>query len=1022
MFYLRQATNTQTRSIGPFVDDTDFKTAETSLTINASDVKITKNGTATTKNSGGGTHTNNGMYSFTFDSTDTDTVGELKISILVSGAAIVIATFFVLEETIYDALFGSSAPGYLQPQVAGRTIDITASGTVGINWQNIENPSSYAPLSATDIRIVNTSINNTDMRGTDNALLASSAPTNFSNLFISDGQGYVRISGTLNTLDELSITDPWDTSLPGAYSSGKAGHIVGTFLNAKVSEVPSGVWSQPMAIHSGNAGTMGPYLYNSALEHEDVWLTNLPGSYSPGQAGYVLGTTLIHEAQRIPSGVWHFRMEEFVDLHWMTFGSGVYRTWYTVNEVNTPALIADAVWEEQISDHSGTSGSTAEALNAAGAAGDPWSTSLPGAYSAGQAGNIVGNLFNTIPSGVWSILLNNYTKYGTIGSGLNDILTDTTILNANQNNWLTATGFSTHSADDVWNVSTRRLTDAANITSNSGVINVTSGSVNNVILVNTTTTNTDMRGTDNAFLASSVPVNFGLLAIDSNGYVKISGTISSLDDLNTSIVTLIGTLPTASGISDYVWEEQISDHSGTSGSVAEALNAAGSAGDPWTTALPGSYTSGQAGYIVGTYLDAAVSSAGGDGLTNSSIASGVWSTLMSSFTQYGTMGSGLNDTLSDTTNLRDNQGNWLTATGFSTHSADDVWNVTTRRLTDAANITSDSGVINTNSGTINRVTLVDTVTTNTDLGTNGDGLTNIPWNSSWESHIRNQSASGVLSANYSQYTVTGTIGKLLSDILGDTNELQSNQGNWLTATGFSTHSAADVWAVSTRRVSDAANITSDSGVIYTNNGVINRVSLVDVTTTNTDMRGTDNALLASNVPTNFNYLSIDSNGYIKVSGTISTLDDLNTSITSLVGTLPTASGIADTVWREQIEDHANAGTMASGIKDIVTPIYYADIKYLRDIRNSRDEFSVTWFKNSNIVNSFSNPFISVYNTSDGSSIFENTAMTNIGHGSARYNTSGIVLASGEPYIVRVSGVIDNNNYKWSRIIGINLAS
>lgn len=58
----------------------------------------------------------------------------------------------------------------------------------------------------------------------------------------------------------------------------------------------------------------------------------------------------------------------------------------------------------------------------------------------------------------------------------------------------------------------------------------------------------------------------------------------------------------AADIADAVWEEAISDHSGTSGSTAEALNAAGSAGDPWVTALPGSYTSGQAGHTVGTFL------------------------------------------------------------------------------------------------------------------------------------------------------------------------------------------------------------------------------------------------------------------------------------------------------------------------------------------------------------------------------------------------------------------------------------
>lgn len=56
-------------------------------------------------------------------------------------------------------------------------------------------------------------------------------------------------------------------------------------------------------------------------------------------------------------------------------------------------------------------------------------------------------------------------------------------------------------------------------------------------------------------------------------------------------------------IPDAVWREPIANHSGVSGSTAEALNAAGAAGDPWVTALPGSYTSGQAGGIVAAIQD-----------------------------------------------------------------------------------------------------------------------------------------------------------------------------------------------------------------------------------------------------------------------------------------------------------------------------------------------------------------------------------------------------------------------------------
>lgn len=111
--YLKQSTASQSRLVGPFVDDTDFKTLETSLTINNTDVKLSKNGAAgVNKNSGGGTHRNNGMYSLTFDATDTDTVGELTGSISVSGALVVVFKFWILEEDIYDALFGASAAGF----------------------------------------------------------------------------------------------------------------------------------------------------------------------------------------------------------------------------------------------------------------------------------------------------------------------------------------------------------------------------------------------------------------------------------------------------------------------------------------------------------------------------------------------------------------------------------------------------------------------------------------------------------------------------------------------------------------------------------------------------------------------------------------------------------------------------------------------------------------------------------------------------------------------------------------------
>ena len=60
------------------------------------------------------------------------------------------------------------------------------------------------------------------------------------------------------------------------------------------------------------------------------------------------------------------------------------------------AVITAAVWNEALSAHL-AAGTTGNALNGAGAAGDPWGTMLPGAYGAGTAGNKIGTLTFTVP-------------------------------------------------------------------------------------------------------------------------------------------------------------------------------------------------------------------------------------------------------------------------------------------------------------------------------------------------------------------------------------------------------------------------------------------------------------------------------------------------------------------------------------------------------------------------------------------------------------------------------------------------
>lgn len=107
--FLKQSTAV-TVEVGPFLDDTDGKTAETGLTITQPDIRLSKNGgTFAQKNSAGtASHMENGYYAVALDTTDTDTVGRLRLHIAESGALPVWMEFMVLPANVYDSLVGDT--------------------------------------------------------------------------------------------------------------------------------------------------------------------------------------------------------------------------------------------------------------------------------------------------------------------------------------------------------------------------------------------------------------------------------------------------------------------------------------------------------------------------------------------------------------------------------------------------------------------------------------------------------------------------------------------------------------------------------------------------------------------------------------------------------------------------------------------------------------------------------------------------------------------------------------------------
>lgn len=181
--------------------------------------------------------------------------------------------------------------------------------------------------------------------------------------------------------------------------------------------------------------------------------------------------------------------------------------------------------------------------------------------------------------------------------------------------------------NDVWKTNATHLagqviTAAAGVTFPASIAsptNITAGVITTVTNLTNAPTNGDLTTVmkasinteaDTALTDYDAPTSAELVSEINS----VQTDITALNNITAASVWAVATrvLTAATNISgpiaDQVWEEAIADHSGTVGSTAEQLAAAGSAGDPWATPLPGAYGSGTAGKIVGDNVNATISS------------------------------------------------------------------------------------------------------------------------------------------------------------------------------------------------------------------------------------------------------------------------------------------------------------------------------------------------------------------------------------------------------------------------------
>jgi len=104
--YLLQQSTAATVPLGPFLDSADGDSEEDGLTIGPADVRLSKAGAAFAGKSEANTliHDEHGWYPCGLNTTDTNTLGPMKVAVHATGALSVWATCLVVPAKVYASL------------------------------------------------------------------------------------------------------------------------------------------------------------------------------------------------------------------------------------------------------------------------------------------------------------------------------------------------------------------------------------------------------------------------------------------------------------------------------------------------------------------------------------------------------------------------------------------------------------------------------------------------------------------------------------------------------------------------------------------------------------------------------------------------------------------------------------------------------------------------------------------------------------------------------------------------------
>lgn len=134
---------------------------------------------------------------------------------------------------------------------------------------------------------------------------------------------------------------------------------------------------------------------------------------------------------------------------------------------------------------------------------------------------------------------------------------------------------------------------------------------------------------------------------------------------------------------------------------------------------------------------------------------------------------------------------------------------------------------------------------------------------------------------------------------------------------------------------------------------------------------------------------------------------IQSSLTAVSGNLDTAQADLDII------------TGTDGVLlDSTTNVYHADINAVIDDTNSRDEYTVVWFKNGErVTSSITSPTIQVIKRADGTDLIAETSMTQIASTKIyQKNESSNTMSTDEAYIILTNATIDGGARSFAKIV------